>query len=314
VKLASGDPTWAGLRALSHHFETQPLPLWTSWYAHHLPPVIHQAGVVITFAIEFLAPLGIFGPRRVRHCAAWAMIVLQVAILVTGNYAFFNWLTIALCLPLFEDRAWPKVIRRRAPTAPVVSFRRRWPARIVGVAMIPIILLTGAQLISAFSRKFEWPSPVVTIHSALAPLRSFNSYGLFAMMTTERPEIVVEGSNDGTLWHEYEFKWKPGDVKRRPALVAPHQPRLDWQMWFAALGDVRQNQWFVRFLFSLLRGSPEVLEQLDWNPFPSQPPRYVRAVLYDYRFTKPEDGGAAWWAREGKRLYCPPISLEDQNR
>ncbi len=147
----------------------------------------------------------------------------------------------------------------------------------------------------------------------LEPFRTFSGYGLFAVMTTERREIIVEGSDDGVNWLPYEFKYKPGDVNRRPAFVAPHQPRLDWQMWFAALGDYRQNPWFVNFCLRLLQGSPEVLALLEKDPFPNHPPRYLRAELYDYRFTSFAGRRAtgAWWKREPLGEYLPAISLSD---
>jgi hypothetical protein len=145
----------------------------------------------------------------------------------------------------------------------------------------------------------------------LEPFRSFNGYGLFRVMTTFRHEIVVEGSNDGENWKEYEFRWKPGDVNRAPRLCQPHQPRLDWQMWFAALGTYRQNPWFVNFLAHLLQGTPEVLDLIEKNPFPDAPPKYVRAVLYDYHFTKKGEG-PAWWKREKLGLYIPVLSLRQE--
>jgi hypothetical protein len=155
-------------------------------------------------------------------------------------------------------------------------------------------------------------SPVTSVYQWLSPFRSINSYGLFAVMTKDRPEIIVEASNDGRDWKEYEFPHKPGDLQRRPSFVAPHQPRLDWQMWFAALGNVRQNPWFVNFCVRLLQGSPEVLALLEKNPFPDQPPKYVRAKVYDYQFTSKEERRrtGAWWRRERKGEYLPPISLE----
>jgi hypothetical protein len=148
----------------------------------------------------------------------------------------------------------------------------------------------------------------------VAPFRTINPYGLFAVMTTSRPEIVVEGSADGETWRAYEFRWKPGDVTRPPAFVAPHQPRLDWQMWFAALETCEENPWFVRFLVKLLEGSPPVLGLLTANPFPHGPPRFVRAVLYDYRFTHPARpwSEGAWWTRERTGLYCPVLSREGE--
>jgi hypothetical protein len=168
-----------------------------------------------------------------------------------------------------------------------------------------------------FSRMFRpslpWPRPILAAYIWLSPFRSFNSYGLFAVMTTSRPEIIVEGSNDHLTWLEYEFKYKPGDLKRRPKFVAPHQPRLDWQMWFAALGDYQRNPWFVKFCSRLLQGSPEVLALLQRNPFPNAPPRYLRAVVYDYHntdfATRRQTG--AWWRREPRGDYLPIISLQE---
>jgi hypothetical protein len=143
----------------------------------------------------------------------------------------------------------------------------------------------------------------------LAPFSLTSSYGLFATMTTRRPEIVIEGSNDGAAWHAYEFRYKPGPVDRAPPWVAPHQPRLDWQMWFAALGTYRENGWFINTLVRLLQGSPEVLALMERNPFPDKPPKFIRAQLYEYRFTTDHDRN--WWARTPIGMYVPAISLEN---
>jgi hypothetical protein len=154
------------------------------------------------------------------------------------------------------------------------------------------------------------------IRDGVAPelsLAAGRGYGLFAVMTITRPEIVIEGSNDSVTWLAYEFKYKPGDLTRRPAWVAPHQPRLDWQMWFAALGDYQSDPWIIRFMARLLQGSPEVLRLLGRNPFPDGPPHYVRAMLYRYRFTSPEErrSTGAWWGRELKGVYVPAVSLRN---
>ena len=169
------------------------------------------------------------------------------------------------------------------------------------------------QFTARFGLNFPWPKPVVAASGWLASFRSFNSYGLFAVMTTSRPEIIVEGSNDGITWLEYEFKYKAGDLKQRPKFVEPHQPRLDWQMWFAALSDYRHNPWFVNFCSRLLEGSPQVLGLLERNPFPNAPPRYVRAVVYDYHFTdfSTRRRTGAWWRRERKGEYVPVMSLRE---
>jgi hypothetical protein len=137
-----------------------------------------------------------------------------------------------------------------------------------------------------------------------------NTYGLFAVMTTTRPEIIIEGSNDGKTWLPYEFKYKPGDPRRCPSFVAPHQPRLDWQMWFAALGNYRQNPWFGNFCIRLLQGSPDVLALLARNPFPGAPPRYIRAMVFDYQFSNLQEHRAQgiWWRRELMGEYSPVLS------
>jgi hypothetical protein len=174
-----------------------------------------------------------------------------------------------------------------------------------------IIAITCLQLFATVRVRPAWFQPVAATYQWIASFRSLNSYGLFAVMTPARPEIIVEGSNDGVTWLAYEFKCKPGDLKHRPAFVAPHQPRLDWQMWFAALGRWQDNPWFGNFCVRLLQGSPEVLALLEKNPFPDQPPRYIRAIAYDYRFTSFAERRQTgdWWRRENPREYMPVISL-----
>ncbi len=297
VKLTWGDETWWNLRALEVHFETQPLPLWTAWYAHHLSAWLLRAMTFGMFVVELGAPFLIFAPRRWRHVGGIAQLALQTGIALTGNYAFFNLLSITLCIPLFEDAFFPARWRKRIPFEEAPHFPK-WRNVFATICATLAAALTLPGLIGAFR---------VAVPQPLGSLRSFNGYGLFRVMTTTRPEVVIEGSNDGVTWHEYEFPWKPGDLRRRPALVAPHQPRVDWQMWFAALGDVRSNPWFVNLLVRTLQGSPEVLAFYEWNPFPLRPPRMIRAVLYDYHFTGPGESG--WWRRERRGLYCPPISL-----
>jgi Lipase maturation factor len=190
---------------------------------------------------------------------------------------------------------------------------RIWPsAAVVPTAMV-ILLVSLVEMGDTLSPSRGWPRPLLALDRAAAPFRTVNSYGLFAVMTTTRPEIIVEGSRDGERWEPYEFRWKPGLLSRAPRLVAPHQPRLDWQMWFAALGDYRSNPWFLSFLQRLLQGSPDVIALVRRDPFPNAPPRYVRAVVYDYRFThfdqRRETGH--WWKRNLLGLYCPVLTLTD---
>jgi predicted DCC family thiol-disulfide oxidoreductase YuxK len=320
VKLLSGDPNWRNLTALTFHYQTQPLPTWIGWYAGQLPLWFQKLSCVTMFGVELGAPFLIFAPRRLRFCGGAAIAFLQILILLTGNYTFFNWLTLALCLLLLDDfvltKFAPAQLRQRFAFDPRLSTldgRIRW-SKVVSIPLAVIVaVLCLFQVGLTLGARPIWLYPVAVANAWLEPLRTFNGYGLFAVMTTERREIVVEGSDDGVTWLPYEFKYKPGDVNRRPGFVAPFQPRLDWQMWFAALGDYRQNPWFVGFCLRLLQGSPEVLALLEKNPIPNHPPRYVRAEFYDYRFTNFDERRktGAWWKREQIGGYLPPISLSD---
>lgn len=309
VKLRSGDEAWRGLTALRFHYETQPLPTLLAWYAHQLPGWFHSLSTLVMFGVELLAPLLIFAPRRLRLGACAAMAALQVLIAATGNYGFFNLLTLALCVLLLDDQALPRRWRDRgeAATLPHARFSRRARTTLAGAFFV----LSGVVFSGTLGLRIPWPEPVLQLLDVASSFRSINGYGLFAVMTTSRPEIVVEGSADGVTWLPYGFKWKPVDPRRPPGFVAPHQPRLDWQMWFAALSTCDRNPWFVQFLGRLLQGSPEVLGLLAGDPFPGKPPRQVRAVLYEYHFsdsgTRREDG--AWWRRRPLGLYCPVLSL-----
>ena len=311
VKIASGDPTWHALTALQYHYETQPLPPWSAWYVHHLPAGFHWASAAGMFAIEGIVPFLILAPRRIRFAAAGAMAALQLVIFTTGNYGFFNGLTLALCLTLLDDAVWPRRWRERG--AGRGTGDGRWPTSVVAATAALLFLLSLVPFFGALRWSADWLGPMPTLYGYQAPLRAVNSYGLFAVMTTQRPEIVVEGSLDGREWKAYEFRWKPGDVRRRPEFVAPHMPRLDWQMWFAALNDARREPWFARFCERVLQDSPPVLALLRENPFPGRPPRYLRATLYDYRFADPatrrETG--AWWTRRALGPYTPVLTLEN---
>jgi len=317
VKLLSDDPAWWNFTALTFHYETQPLPTWIGWYSHQLPVWFQKTSVAIMFLIELLVPFLIFGTRRCRQIACGTFVVFMLLIAVTGNYCFFNWLTVALCVLLLDDELLRKVIPKRLESLFPQTGRPTKPPlyRLLGVATLAlvIVLISGLETVARLTRSNHLPDSLVQVMRWVSPLRTVNSYGLFAVMTTTRPEIIVEGSNDGVTWLPYEFKWKPGDLNRAPGFVAPHQPRLDWQMWFAALGDYQSNPWFMNFMVRLLQGSPEVLALLKKNPFPDQPPRRLRAVLYEYRFTDiaTRRRTGAWWHREQKGLYCPEITLRE---
>ncbi|HEX7517254.1 MAG TPA: lipase maturation factor family protein [Chthoniobacterales bacterium] len=313
VKLTSGDDSWWNLTALDYHYWTQPLPTVFGWWAHQSPEWFRKFSTYFVLVVESVVALFIWAPRRLRQTACALLILLQVAIALTGNYCFFNLLTIALCLLLIDDATF-KLPEGRASARPKTDLRavlrpsRHWPA----IAVLLVTLPVNAMLIfSAFKPRTAWPRPIAMLGECVEPFRIVNGYGLFRVMTKSRLEIILEGSADGIDWLPYEFKWKPGDVNQPPHWVAPHQPRLDWQMWFAALGTYRQNPWFIRLAVSLLENNPNVTGLLARNPFPKEPPRYIRATLYDYHFTSWDEHKTtgAWWKREKQGEYLPPVSL-----
>ena len=313
AKLLSGDPTWRSLTALQYHYETQPLPTRVAWYFHQLPAGFQKFSVLYMFFVELVVPFLMFAPRRIRHFAAAATIVLQTFVFITGNYAFFNLMDVALCLFLYDDVILRRFGRRtgsppeRRPGSPT-KFQRA----VTAVLFCSIMILSCIELMEIFSAPV--PRPAAALVGRVAPFAIVNTYGLFAVMTTSRPEIIVEGSNDGQNWTEYGFKYKPVDLKRAPVWVQPHQPRLDWQMWFAAFSNYQAQPWFVNFMVRLLEGSPDVLALLSKNPFPGAPPQYVRALVYDYHFTNIAERRATgnWWKRDLKGTYFPVVSLKQR--
>lgn len=318
VKLLSLDPTWWRLTALDVHYFTQPLPVAASWYAHHLPEWFHRLSVLVMFAVELAVPWFVFS-RRLRRAGVWLLLALQFLIAATGNYGFFNLLTIVLCLswldrPPFGSPSTPG----RPPAASAAG-----PRRFAGVAETHIpwlvattilalsLSVTARELTRSLPRGPDTPAtsvrladlvdrilvdPAAPLLRAIAPFRSINGYGLFRAMTTSRPEIVVETSDDGATWSELAFRFKPGDLDRPPRAAFPHMPRLDWQMWFAAL-DPERADWLGSFVARLFDAEPAVLGLLGEASRQAEPLRHVRLRLYDYRFSEP-GAGAPWWRRE----------------
>ncbi|MCZ6795109.1 MAG: lipase maturation factor family protein [Planctomycetota bacterium] len=335
TKLLSGDSTWLRLTALPIHYETQPLPTVLGWYTFHLPDWFHRFSVLGMFVIEIPVAFLIFAPRRLRHLGALSLMLFQLLIALTGNYTFFNLLTVVLCVLLFDDLfllqlvpgRWRGRVEPPARSPPALS-RPWWLRTAIAAPMVLILMVSTYTLLAEVSRtyrnalgrqpppEFSWPVGatlemvgrlVDTVEdenrgglAGFRHVRTINGYGLFRSMTVLRPELIFEGSRDGVEWKEYEFRWKPVALDRAPGFVAPHQPRLDWQMWFAALNVPGNLPWLQRLAQHLLRGTPEVLALLGENPFPDAPPSHVRLVYYKYRFTslevKRETG--AWWTRE----------------
>ncbi|MGI8956706.1 MAG: lipase maturation factor family protein [Chthoniobacterales bacterium] len=309
VKLTSGDASWWDLSALDYHYWTQPLPTVVGWWADKSPEWVKQFSTAAVLGIEIIVPFLVWFPRRFRLLGCGLIVLLQVVIGLTGNYAFFNLLTLALCLLLIDDVAWPG----RGLTNPEPA-RQRWQVRVPAVVILLTMPLNALLIGNGFKPDLRWPPALETFSNALSPFRIVNGYGLFRVMTKERPEIILEGSDNGTEWKAYEFKWKPGALDRMPAFVQPHQPRLDWQMWFAALSDVRQNPWFLGLAVRVLKNSPDVVALLGKNPFPDKPPRYLRANIYRYHFSSRAEHAkmGAWWRREDERVYLPVVSVRGE--
>ncbi len=327
VKLTSGDNCWGwvdhsfdwnALTALNYHYWTQPLPTVFAWFADKHPEWFKKFSVAFCLFVEIIVPFFIWAPRRLRLAAAGLLIFLQIVIAITGNYCFFNLLTIALCLLLIDDAAWRKSTAGRDSVEPGAFLKgstqsrptkmQHWLAIVVLIATMP---LNAWHTYSAIQPQADLKQPFRFLYEHLQPFYLANGYGLFRVMTKERPEIQVEGSADGIDWVAYEFKWKPGDVNRAPRWCAPHQPRLDWQMWFAALGGPRQEQWFENFVVRLLENEPSVTRLLARNPFPDKPPKYVRAILFKYQFTTSQEHRAtgAWWKRREIGEFFPEAAL-----
>jgi hypothetical protein len=315
VKLLSGDPTWRDLSALHFHYFTQPLPSAASFFAHHLPGGLHSASVALMLGIEIGAGLLAIGPRRLRQLACATTVGLMLLIMGTGNYGFFNWIAIALCVLLLDDRALrtltPERWRDHLPRIDEGALPR--PSRFgrITFAVLASVIgfLTTASLMDRLGWHPPYPSALAATRRAAAPLRTFNSYGLFAVMTTERPEILIEGRRGDGPWRGYELPYKPGALDRAPPFVQPHMPRLDWQLWFAALRGCNRAAWFHHLAGRLLAGTPEVRGLFANDPFPDSPPDEIRSTVYQYRFA--DLGDPAWWQRERVGAFCPTLALRD---
>jgi hypothetical protein len=320
VKLTSGDPLWRELTAVAIHYESQPLPTWIGWLAFQMPLWFQKISCFAMFFVELVAPFFIFGPRRVRLVAFMLLVGLQGLIALTGNYAFFNLLSVALCVLLLDDaalrrcvpRRWRARTNRKAEAPKIAGRVQRVVALVAALILFPAgtAMLIGLRTRSAPILPFYEP-----VQLAVYDARWVNGYGLFANMTEGRREIAIEGSNDGREWEEWPWKWKPDDPERRPRFVAPHQPRLDWQMWFAALGHRNSRIVVQRLMVRLLEGSEPVEDLLGPSPFPDGPPRYLRAAIYDYHMTDwktlREEG--TWWRRERLGVIASPVSLSQNS-
>ena len=318
AKLASGDPTWSlsSLTALGTYFEVQPLPNPVAWYVHQWPDWLLKAGTGGTLFVELVVPFMMFLPRRWRFTAAWLTILWQVLIIATSNHNWINFLTIILCLFLFDDRA----LRRAVPA--FLHRRLGWQAAERKVDLL-IPAATGVLAAAIFvigtlkiyelgtGHRFEGITGTTLRYTAVFGV--VNKYHVFPTMTTKRIELEILGSHDGQHWRPYVFKHKPDRLDERPSIVMPHQPRLDWQMWFVTLHP-RHLPWFGGFLAALLDNSPTVTALLADNPFGETPPRFLRVDAHQYNFTTSAERAQTgnWWKRTALGSFSPLPWMERQ--
>lgn len=353
VKLESGDPTWRNLTAMYEYYQNGPLPTWIGWYVQHLPYWFHKATAGATLGMELALVWMAFLPRRWRIACFFIVTAWQIGVIATANYTFLNYLVLVLAFLLLDDgflrrfvpARWrqeqiaesPEEQRERGgmvgdqPVAdagepeaagePEHETEQREPARwlvaagiaVRAIALTWVFYATTAELVQMFWHEVPVPASPV---AALEPFRIANQYGLFAVMTPHRYEIEFQGSNDGQNWVAYPFRYKPQDVRERPGIYAPYQPRFDWNLWFASLGSWLQNPLVPRTEELLLQGDQDVLGLFAGNPFPNAPPKYVRAVIWQYWFSTPEQKReqGVWWTRQYLGTYAPTITLREDGR
>lgn len=334
AKIAGGDPQWRNFTAMDEYYQNGPLPTWIGWYVQHFPHWFHAAATALTLALELVLIFAAFLPRSFRIALFLVVTPWQLGIILTANYTFLNYLVLLLAFLLLDDRFltrfFPARLKRWLPSSPQVQeppssneisrdlFRRIHlllnPLRVsvTAVLLVWIFYATTAQMIWMIA-----PAPLPTSPvTLLDPFRIANRYGLFAVMTRGRYEIEFQGSNDGQTWTPYPFRYKPQDLDKAPRIYAPYQPRFDWNLWFASLGEWRDNPMVLRTERRLLTNDPDVLSLLGANPFPQGPPRQVRAVLWRYWFTSMAEKRAhgLWWRRESLGLYAPAIQLAPDGR
>ena len=308
-----GDSCWRDLTCLDYFYETQPIPNPLSPIFHFLPRSLLRAGVLFNHLTELVSPWFVFGPRTVRHVAGGVMVFFQLMLILGGNLSFLNYLTIVPVLACFDDsllrHALPRRIVARAERAQTEAEASRGQ-RIAAVALVVVV---GVLSISPIANLL---SARQIMNTAFDPLDLVNTYGAFGSVGRERDEIVFEGTRDAepgpeTEWQAYEFPCKPGDPMRRPCVVSPYQPRLAWQLWFAAMSDPDHYPWTVNLVWKLLNADPGALSLVEKNPFPDAPPRWIRAELYRYRFAPWDDPEGRWWRRERIGRWLPPLSKDD---
>jgi hypothetical protein len=300
-----GDACWLNLTCLDYFYETQPIPNALSWYFHWLPRPILHGGVVFNHVAELIVPFAYFLPQPVAGIAGLITIVFQLTLIVGGNLSWLNWLTVVLAFTTLDHRflSWLPV---RVPALQPMPSSQRVMTYVLGLLVAALSIPPTVNMLS----------PNQVMNTSFNPLHLVNAYGAFGSITKERYEIAIEGTDAATIdeqtpWREYQFTGKPGDPARRPAQIAPYHLRLDWLMWFAAMGRAQDEAWFPELMVKLLQGQTDVVELLAHNPFPDRPPRWIRARMYRYTFTTRAQRNATgrWWNRDLASEYFPPVSL-----
>lgn len=307
VKLSNKDACWRNLTALTYHYWTQPLPTPVAFFVHKLPLSFQKASCLFMFFIELVTPFLIFVPGPAQTLAVGLLVLLQILILLSGNFGFFNLLTLGLCLGVLPDATWGFKINWIEHSS-IPTFLAVLPALIA----IPTSLFWIYKSLFEKSTKLDFLLPTMRF---FYPFRISNPYGLFAVMTRTRPELILEGSNDGIHWETYEFHFKPSNVKRAPPIVAPHQPRLDWQMWFAALESFNENLWLQNLITRIFQESPDVLSLFAKDPFHGKAPKALRLQRYEYRFASLKElhKEGLWWKRDLIGPFGPVFQREELN-
>jgi hypothetical protein len=330
AKIIGGDPEWRNFTAMDEYYQNGPLPTWIGWYMQHLPHWFHASTVFATLALELVLVWMLFLPRRWRIVCFFIVTPWEMGVILSANYTFLNYLVLILGFLLLDDRfplrflpkRWKKTlslpsgITRSEPNPTNLQSWRgglhqqlrmlKFSATVVLLSWI--FYATTAQLIWMFSAV---PLPTEPVE-ALDPFRIANRYGLFAIMTRGRYEIEFQGSDDGKTWVPYPFRYKPQELNARPGIYAPYQPRFDWNLWFASLGSWRDYPIVANTEVRLLSNDKDVLDLFEKNPFPQQPPREVRAVIWQYWFTGMSEKRThgVWWRRQFLGLYAPTIERE----
>lgn len=303
-----GDSCWRDLTCLNYHYETQPMPNPFSWFLHWGPQWTKSGGVLFNHFAELIVPFFYFLPQPFAGIAGLITIVFQFTILISGNLSWLNWLTLFLAFSTLDAKFLSAVLPLRTPVmhtpSPIFQWINYGLLAIVALLSIPVVInmLSARQI----------------MNTSFNSLHLVGTYGAFGSITRPRYEVIVEGTDDAvvtssTKWREYEFKGKPGNVKYRAPQIAPYHLRLDWLMWFAAMSSYQEYPWFVNLVAKLLEGDRDVINLLRNNPFPNAPPRYIRAELYEYHFTTPEERKqtGAWWKRTLTGPYFPTVSLQN---